>query len=234
MRRIDQKLLQSLTPAALREVDAQHLNGHLQRLSQLSARATKEKERAHLARCTIRTDLPPIAYDGAPETASVLYLTSNPNHGDDATPETHYQPHPDWPLSVANPCIHLPTANYYQGKVFSSLIKAGVKPAQISRRLLKAELSPWASKEWPRDDDLARELCRSPSHRHIVELVKTLVADGVLVIIKSGEERWLESVPELRNLYGQRVFRSRTPRFPWISPNTYPEGWPSILRALTI
>lgn len=232
MRRVDRDILQSLTSAHMRRSDAEHLERYLRELQRASSLAEKQAERTHLARCAIRTDLPPIAYDGAPEAASVLYLTSNPSYGDEATPETHYQPHPDWPLSVVNPQIHPPTAQYYQRKVFSGLLKAGVTQAQISRRVLKVELSPWASKAWPKRAELAHALCRFPSHRHIVELVKSLVAQDVLVIIKSGEEHWLRSVPELHRLYGERVFKSKAPRFAWITPKTFPQGWAPLLRAL--
>lgn len=233
MGRIDPEVLHLLTPAEIRRTDGEHLDRYLQELKRATSLAVRQSDRKHLASCMIRPDLPPIAYDGAPETATVLYLTSNPSHGDEASPETHYQPHPDWPLSVANPEIHPPTARYYQGKVFSGLLKAGVTQTQISRRVLKAELSPWASKAWPKRADLARELCCFPSHRHVAELVRALLAQGALAIIKSGEEHWLNSVPELGALYGARVFRSKTPRFPWISPNTFPQGWIPLLRALS-
>jgi hypothetical protein len=228
---VDSVLLNALRPERIRDRDHDNVASYWNALQERIQHASDE-QRPQLERWQIRRELPPIAYDGSPHTAKVLYLNSNPSFGDDSTPGTHFQPHPDWPLSVAGPHIHAPTKIHYQEKVFRHLQEAGVSLDAIGRKLLKVELVPWATKEWPKESRLQRQLSGFPSLEPISMLVRSLVEQGAIVIVKSGH--WCKVVPLLDELRGKRVFVSRAPAGYWISKGTYPEGWDLLLEAFRI
>lgn len=226
-----------LSPVALRDMDVLHVekfNTRLeQRISQAESKIYKstnarDKALAKFRSWTLRSDLPPIAMDGH-EGARVIYLQGNPSHGEHATPQSHFQPHPEWPLSVANPNIDPDTAKHYR-KVFMHLERTGITRAQIARNFMKVELCPWASKSWP--SGLEEDLSRFPSRAIIKEYVQHLADRGSLFIIKSNEQIWFDTMPALEELLGKQVFVSMWPRLLWINHTLYPQGWLKLLAAL--
>lgn len=179
----------------------------------------------------LRPELGALCIDGD-ASAPVVYLQANPSYGDDAKRETHYQPHPDWPLSVAGPHIHPATKNYYRNTVFLHLQQEGVSIDDISRRMLKVELCPWASKNWPGKGKLDAALSNFPSREPIARFVEHLVDRGALFIMARAWGPWFEAVPSLEPLVGSRVFKSRTPASALICRSFYPAGWDQIVAAL--
>ncbi|CAN7770389.1 hypothetical protein LJR290_007491 [Variovorax sp. LjRoot290] len=233
MTQVDPAIISALQPAAINAADLLSLPAYKDAVEKTIPGARTEKGRIAREGWRIREDLGPIAFDGDPATATVLLLKANPSYGDGATRESHFEPHPDWPLSVAGPHVTAGTRAYYQNGVFGTLRRAGVTLEQISRRMLKVELCPWASKKWPTGQQhLLQQMARFPSRSPTLELVSQLVDQGVLVLIARAEEEWFAGVPALQDLVGTRVFVSRTKIAPAISERMYPGRWPLVLKAL--
>jgi hypothetical protein len=225
--------LDALRPEAIEASDTKFLPAYKKLVEEKIDRARTEKARAARLDWRLREDLGPIAIDGDAHTARVVHLKANPRYGDDGTRETHYQPSADWPLSVAGPHIAPPTRAYYQGKVFRHLQEAGVSLEQISTRMLKVEVCPWASKNWPTGQKkLLDALSQLPSRAPAYRLVEDLVAKGAVVIIARAANAWFEGVPSLVPLLGKRVFATRSDVAPWISRGAFPQGWGALLEAL--
>lgn len=233
MNQVDSNIIAALRPAAIEAADPSFLAPYKHAVEQAILGARTEKSRKEREGWRVREDLGPIAFDGDPTTATILLLKANPSYGDEATRLTHYQPHPEWPLSVVGPHVAPGTLAYYQNDVFGSLRREGISLEQISRRMLKVELNPWASKKWPTGQQhLLRQMGRFPSRALIRELVLQLVAQGVLVLIARAEDEWFAEVPTLQDLLGTRVFVSRAKIAPAISDRMYPGSWSRVLESL--
>uniref|UniRef100_UPI00403A1E66 hypothetical protein n=1 Tax=Variovorax sp. BK018 TaxID=3450241 RepID=UPI00403A1E66 len=194
-----------------------------------SEKKTKRIEKAQSWR--LQPELGALCVDGDPA-APVVYLQANPSYGEDATRATHYQPHPDWPLSVAGPHVHPATQTYYRHTVFLHLQQEGISISDISRKMLKVELCPWASRRWPGEGKLGVALSRFPSREPISRFVEHLVDRGALFIVARAWGSWFKAVPSLVPLVGTRVFTSRTPSSALICRGFYPEGWERLVAAL--
>ena len=227
-------LLDSLSPAAVTDSDRTHLAEYNARVAMRIEKARTEQARAARASWMVRPDLGPIALDGDAHDATVVFLKANPNYNDSATAATHYQPHPDWPLSIANPDIAAETRDYYHGRVFGQLLKEGVTLRQIARRMLKVELFPWASHNWPTGErELLAHLAEAPSRRPICQLVDELIKRDTIFLIGKAEQEWFKAVPALRPLLDVRVFVTRAPISPSIGRGVYPGAWDQLLEGLT-
>lgn len=230
---IDAKTIAALQPAAIEAVDLPFVPPYKQEVEQAILGARSESGRKDRQGWRIREDLGPIAFDGDPTTATILLLKANPNYGDGATRQSHFQPHPQWPLSVAGPHVTHDTKVYYQNRTFGTLRRQGITLEQISRRMLKVELNPWASKNWPTGQHgLLAAMRKFPSRAPIRELVQQLVAQGVLVLVARAEDEWFTEVPTLRDLVGTQAFVSNAKIGPAITGNMYPGSWPRVLEAL--
>jgi hypothetical protein len=230
---VDSSLLRNLRAASIRRLDAAHVDGFSNQLERLIESQTDEARKSDLSKFRIRAELPPIAYDGSPSTARVLFLSQNPNYGETATVESHYQPHADWPLSIVGDHVDAKTREYYVDGVFRHLQDAGVSLQQISGRVLKIELNPWATRKWPKGSGLDAAFCRFPSLRLVASLVRSLLQSDPLVLIKSGATYWRSAVPELEPLIRRRVFVSTAPVGKWITEGTYPEAWEQLVQTLS-
>lgn len=233
MMSINPSTLAALRREAVEASDLTYLSEYKELVEEHISKSRSEKSRAGRVKLLLRPDLGPIVMDGNPLTARVIHLKANPSYGDDATRDTHYQPHSDWQLSVAGPHIARETRDYYQNKVFIHLKRGGVTTEEISMRMLKLELCPWASKSWPTGQKkLLDALNKFPSRLPTYSLLSQLVDQGAIVIIARAAKIWLENVPALRPLVGSRVFVTRSEVAPWISQGAFPEGWHSIVSAL--
>jgi hypothetical protein len=228
---VNPDLLRALGPETIKVSDHDYLEEHSRRVEDSISRSKTDEARAERSQWRINVRLGPIAFDGSAESARVMYLAANPSYGDGATPETHYQPHPAWPLSVLGPHVAPATLDYYRNTVFRHLKDAGVSFEEMSARVLKLELSPWASKKWP-SDKLADSLVGFPSTKGVFELVRSLLDQGVLAIVVRAHKFWDRGVPELRRLEGTQAFYSRAPISSAITQGIYPGGWASVVRAL--
>lgn len=230
--------LNVLSPSALEVMDLPYIEPYNELVDAEIARRKSEPESGKKAArikeaqgWRLRPDLGALCIDGAPS-APVVYLQANPSYGEDATRGTHYQPHPDWPLSVTGSHIHPATQTYYRGTVFLHLQQEGVTLHDISRKMLKVELCPWASKKWPGNGKLDAALSRFPSREPIAHFVEHLVGRGALFIMARAWAPWFKAVPSLVPLVGTRVFKSRTPASALICRSFYPEGWDHLVTAL--
>ena len=223
------ELLRDVEPAVLATMDSAHVSPYNKRVEEIAQRSTRDSLKAQGWR--LREDLGALCCDGDLQ-APVVYLQANPSFDDAATRETHYQPHPEFPLSVAGEHIYPPTLAYYHNKVFKHLKKEGVSLGQISRKLVKIELCPWASKKWPGNSELQRLLSEFPSRKPIIRLVEHFVEQGAIFVIARAWTPWFAAVPALKPLIGVRVFKSRAPVSPYLSSGSYPDGWSAILSAM--
>ena len=223
------ELFRKVEPAALETMDLEDVSRYNERIEEIGRRSTQDSVQAQSWR--LRDDLGALCCDGDPQ-APVVYLQANPSFDDAATRETHYQPHPAFPLSVAGTHIYPPTLAYYHNQVFLHLQQEGVSLEQISRKLVKIELCPWASKKWPGNNELQRLLSEFPSRKPIIRLVEHLVEQGAIFVIARAWTPWFAAVPALKPLIGVRVFKSRAPVSPYISSGSYPDGWSAILSAM--
>lgn len=224
-------LLDAISPAAIRMIDSPFVESYNAVIDEKIARASTPKEFKDAQSWRLRQDLVAICYDGNPD-APVVYLQANPSYGDGATPETHYQPHPDYLLSVAGSHIYPPTRDYYHDQVFRHLRMEGVSLEEIGRNLLKVELCPWASKKWPGRGELNKALGLFPSREPICTFVQHLVDRGAIFVIARAWGPWFKAVPALELLVGTQVFKSRAPVSTFISRGSYPQGWDAILSAM--
>lgn len=224
-------LLDSISPDAIKMVDSPFVERYNAVVDKKIEDASTPQKCKDAQNWRLNQGLPALCYDGNPD-APVVYLQANPSYGDDATPATHYQPHPDYQLSVAGPHIHRSTKDYYHDEVFRHLRSEGVSLEQIGKNLLKVELCPWASKKWPGKGELNRTLGHFPSRKPICSFVQHLVDRGAVFIIARAWDSWFKAVPTLEELVGTRVFKSRAPVSPYISKGSYPEGWNTILAAM--
>lgn len=227
-------LLAALTPDEVDRIDRPHLAAYQALVEKSAGRARSEKSRLErLNSWSVRDDLGPIAVDGNAYTARVVHLKANPRFGANATRQTHYAPHPDWPLSVAGPHNVPGTVDYYQNTVFRHLLQEGVTLQQIGQRMLKVELCPWASDGWPTDNAaLQKAMGMFPSRQKIFDLVRALTKRDVLFVIARADALWLAGVPELKPLIGSRVFLTQVQVAAWISRGAFPDGWRQIVTAL--
>ena len=230
-----------LSPSALEKMDSSHVESYnllidaeVARRKELPESDKKEAKVKEAQGWRLRRDLGALCIDGDPS-ARVVYLQANPSYGDDSALETHYQPHPDWPLSVAGPHIHPVTYTYYQNTVFLHLLRErDISIGDISRKMLKVELCPWASKKWPGNGRLNAALGEFPSRQPIARFVEHLVARrNTLFIMARAWDPWFKAVPSLEELVGTRVFKSRTPASAFICRSFYPDGWTQIVGALS-
>lgn len=224
-------LLHALRPASIEVTDGQFVASYNRLVDEEIARSNTPKGKRAAQGWRLRGDLGALSYDGALN-APVVYLQANPSHGDDATRETHYQPHPSYPLSIAGPHVHTATGDYYRNTVFRHIQAEGITLEQISYGFLKVELCPWASKNWPGSAKLQAELSRFPSRKPIGQLVEHLVERGALFIMARAWTPWFQAVPSLEPLIGKRVFKSRAPVSASISSGSYPDGWAALVTAL--
>lgn len=230
---VDSNIIAALQPAAIEAADLPLLTPYKQAVEQAIAGVRTEDGRKGREGWRVREDLGPIAFDGDPATATILLLKANPSYGDEATRQTHFQPHPEWPLSVVGPHVTRGTMAYYRHDVFGALRREGITLEQISRRMLKVELSPWASKKWPTGQQpLLKKMRDFPSRGPTGELVRQLVDQGVLVLIARAEEEWFAAVPTLQDVLGTRVFVSSAKIAPAITAKIYPGSWPRVLKSL--
>lgn len=230
--------MKALSPNALEAMDLPYIGPYNQQVDAEVARRMSNPESGKKAAkikeaqgWRLRPDLGALCMDGDPS-APVVYLQANPSYGDDATRETHYQPHPDWPLSVAGSHVHPATRAYYVNTVFLHLQQEGVTLHDISRKMLKVELCPWASKKWPGNGKLDAALSNFPSREPIARFVEHLVDRGALFIMARAWAPWFKAVPSLAPLVGTRVFKSRTPASALICRSFYPDGWEELTAAL--
>jgi hypothetical protein len=95
------------------------------------------------------------------------------------------------------------------------------------------ELSPWASKKWPTGQrNLLKKMAEFPSRAPIRELVRQLVAQGVVVLIARAENEWFAEVPALKDLLGTQVFVSSAKIAPAITDKMYPGSWARVIESL--
>ncbi|RYH33162.1 MAG: hypothetical protein EON54_20515 [Alcaligenaceae bacterium] len=231
-------ITEALSPDALEAMDLPHIEPYNRlvdaEVARRIAKPESDKKAARIKEAQgwrLRPDLGALCMDGDP-LAPVVYLQANPSYGDAATRETQYQPHTDWPLSVAGPHIHPATRDYYRKTVFLHVLKEGVTLDALSRRMLKVELCPWASKKWPGNGKLDAALSKFPSRQPIAQFVEQLVERGALFILARAWDPWLKAVPSLAPLEGTRVFKSRTPASGLICRSFYPDGWDQLVAAL--
>ena len=224
-------LLNLIQPSTLEAMDLASVERYNELVDAEIARASTPAKRKEAEGWRLRKDLGALCYDGDPQ-APVVYLQANPSYGDDATRKTHYQPHSDSPLSVAGVHIHSPTRSYYHDEVFRHLQAEGISLQQISRKMLKVELCPWASKKWPGSSKLGTALSQFPSREPIARFVESLVDRGAIFIMARAWGPWFDAVPSLEPLIGSRVFKSKAPVSPFISRGSYPEGWASIVSSI--
>lgn len=224
-------LIDLISPSALEAMDLSSVKRYNKLVDHVVSRASTPSKRKEAEGWRLREDLGALCYDGDPQ-APVVYLQANPSHGDDATRQTHYQPHSKFPLSVAGTHIHPPTRSYYHDEVFRHLQMEGVSLQQISRKLLKVELCPWASKKWPGSGKLEEALGQFPSRKPIAQFVEDLVERGAIFIIARAWTPWFKAVPSLEPLVGSRVFKSKAPVSAFISSGSYPDGWPLIVSTM--
>jgi hypothetical protein len=197
---VDVNILAALAPAAIEQSD-QAAKEDYKTIVERAITSASKKRRLEAEFWRLRDDLGPIAYDGDASSARVLILMANPSYGEGSTRATHYQPHADWPLSVAGPHIPAATRAYYHGRVFGKLMEAGVSLRQISKHMMKVELCPWASKKWPTGQRaLLQQMKAFPSRHAIYAMVGQLVEQGVIILIARAEEDWFAGVPELARL----------------------------------
>jgi len=102
---VDSNIIAALQPAAVEAADLPFLAPYKQAVEQAIAGASTEDGRTGREGWRVREELGPIAFDGNPGTATILLLKVNPSCGDEATRQTHFQPHPEWPLSVVGPHV---------------------------------------------------------------------------------------------------------------------------------
>ena len=223
------ELLDEVEPAVLEKMDLAFVLRYNERVEEIARMSTSDRLKAQSWR--LREDLGALCCDGDPQ-APVVYLQANPSFDDAATRETHYQPHPAFPLSVAGRHIYPPTLAYYHNKVFKHLQEEGVSLEQISRKLVKIELCPWASKNWPGNSELQGLLNEFPSRKLIIRLVERFVDQGAIFVIARAWTPWFAAVPALKPLVGLRVFKSRAPVSAYISSGSYPNGWSAIIAAM--
>lgn len=230
--------LNVLSPSALEAMDVAFIEPYNQLVdAEVARRKSKLESGKKVAKIKeaegwrLHLELGALCVDGDPS-APVVYLQANPSYGDGATRETHFQPHSDWPLSVAGPHIHPATRDYYRKIVFLHLQQEGITLDAISRRMLKVELCPWASKKWPGNSKLDAALSKFPSREPIAQFVEQLVDRGALFIMARAWDPWFKAVPSLAPLVGTRVFKSRTPASALICRSFYPDGWDQLVSAL--
>lgn len=224
-------LIESISRSALEAMDLPSVRRYNELVDAEIARVSTPEKRSEVEGWRLREDLGALGYDGNP-LAPVVYLQANPSYGDDATRQTHYQPHPDFPLSVAGKHIHPPTRSYYHDEVFRHLLMEGISMEQISRNLLKVELCPWASKKWPGTSKLGTALSQFPSRDPIAKFVDNLIDRGAIFVMARAWSPWFTAVPSLKPLIGSRVFKSKAPVSPFISRGSYPEGWHLIVSSM--
>lgn len=230
--------LYALSPSALEAMDLPYIEPYNHLVDAEIARRTlkpeSDKKAAKIKEAEgwrLHADLGALCVDGD-SSAPVVYLQANPSYGDGATRETHYQPHSDWPLSVAGPHVQFATRDYYRKTVFLHLQQEGISLDAISRRMLKVELCPWASKKWPGNGKLDAALSKFPSREPIAQFVEQLVDRRALFIMARAWDPWFKAVPSLAPLVGTRVFKSRTPASALICRSFYPDGWDQLVSAL--
>lgn len=220
-----------ISPSSLEAMDLPSVKRYNELVDDEVSRASSLEKRREVEGWRLREDLGALCYDGDPR-APVVYLQANPSYGDGATRRTHYEPHPDFPLSVAGTHIHPATRSYYHEEVFRHLQLEGLSLQQISRTMLKVELCPWASKKWPGNNKLGTALSQFPSREPIARFVEGLVDRGAIFIMARAWAPWFKAVPSLKPLIGSRVFKSKAPVSPFISSGSYPEGWPLIVSSM--
>lgn len=130
-------------------------------------------------------------YDGDPHTARVILLMNNPVYTPGvSTPTDHLLAYDGWPLAGLHPDAPNAFRMWYR-RPLGRLIDA-YGGQKVSQRVCLLQLCPWASQSF----DSALVL---PSRAHQIELARSAVQRGAVVIAGRSFDAWPAGVSRVRN-----------------------------------
>lgn len=182
----------------------------------------------------VHLELLPEPFLGAP-TSPVVLLSLNPGYSPD-----DLQPHQDptfqalsraslehaptrYPFLLLNPEIEAPGRRWWESKL-ARLIEARGRET-VARNVLCVEYFPYHSYRF------AHGTLQVPSHAYSIRLVREALQRRALIVAMRAERIWRQAIPELADY--PDLYRLRNPQNVVISERNCPEGYATILSALT-
>jgi hypothetical protein len=130
-------------------------------------------------------------YDGDPYTARVMLLMNNPVYKPGvSTPKDHLLAYGGWPLAGLHPDAPAAFRAWYRRPLGRLIDAYGAQ--HVSQRVCLLQLCPWASELF----DPAFVL---PSRAHQIELARSAVQRGAVVIAGRSFDAWPAGLPHVRN-----------------------------------
>lgn len=147
--------------------------------------------RGPASRTRLHTFMAPAPFDGDPFGASVVLLLNNPTYVPGvSTPADHLLAYKGWPLAGLHPDAPPAFRAWYQRPLGYLIRSFGAQ--HVSQRVCLLQLCPWASQSF--DPELVL-----PSRAHQVELAKSAVRRGAVVIVGRSFGSWPAGLPRVRN-----------------------------------
>ncbi len=139
----------------------------------------------------LQIHMDPAPYDGDPYTARVMLLMNNPGYTPDvSTPTDHSLEYDGWPLAGLHPDAPAAFRAWYRRPLGRLIDIFGAQ--HVSQRVCLLQLCPWASQSF----DPALVL---PSRTHQIELARSAVQRGAVVIAGRSFDAWPAGLPRVRN-----------------------------------
>lgn len=147
--------------------------------------------RSSTSRTRLQTHMGVAPYDGDPHKARVILLLNNPGYTPGvSTPSDHQLEYVGWPLAGIHPDAPLAFRKWYQRPLGRLIRDYGAQ--HVSQTVCLLQLCPWASQSF----DLAFEL---PSRSHQLELARSAMQRGAVVIAGRSFGAWPTGLPRARN-----------------------------------
>jgi hypothetical protein len=146
-------------------------------------------------------------YDGDPHTAAVMLLMNNPVFTPDvSTPTDHLLAYDGWPLAGLHPDAPAAFRAWYRRPLGRLIDAYGAQ--HVSQRVCLLQLCPWASQSF----DLGLVL---PSRVHQIELARSAVRRGAVVIVGRSFGVWPAGLPRVRNRLNPRLSPHGLDEYTW-------------------
>ena len=159
------------------------------------------------SRTRLQVHMGEAAYDGDPYTARVMLLMNNPVYTPNvSTPTDHKLEYDGWPLAGLHPDAPAAFRAWYRRPLGRLIDAYGAQ--NVSQRVCLLQLCPWASQSF----DPALVL---PSRAYQIELARSAVQRGAVVIVGRSFDAWPAGLPRVRNRLNPTLTRNGLDECTW-------------------
>lgn len=179
----------------------------------------RERNQPHLF---LHTELGPCPFEGDINSSPLVLLLANPS-SQDVVIGDHQAPTKDWPLGGLGPEASPQLQLWWSRRLGKLIEHFDNKPKHISRSVAALQLNPWASQKFDAELNL-------PSRELMLEIVRSVVERGALVIIMRARKQWSQC--QQLSDYQSKIF-TKSIRCSYISEgNLGSDAWTQVLNSI--